>query len=369
MRATLPRILAIVMTVVPALAAFGQAELPEGLTSRSNLSPSEEQSVADWATSLWSSVDAQTPTAAREARRRLVEPLLSEDTSASFRLAMDQSLSGELRQAMAGDDVFRGVNAALLMGWLATDRSVRVLTETTQNGPVAVRFAAISGLGKAFRASSFAPVAFQAQVGNDAVDALAGVLAGADDQSILDATSKALIYAMDVPEAAIAGFGARAGERLAQAIGERLNTLPIDDHLGNRLKPLIRAMADVRTAITQRRGDVSAGWRSSIMEMYGRAGALGFRFVRAERAGQISDAQAESARQTVGTVIQVVSTIPPLLRIDRAMQDQLNNIGLASNFSRAPQDDGDAYQRSATSLIRLLGEDFGLSSDRFNIGG
>ena len=367
MRANLPRILAIVLAFVPAIAAFGQDELPEGLTSRTSLSPSEEQAVADWALALWANINAETPTAARDARRRLVEPLLREDTSASFRVAMDQALAESFREAQG--DVFRSVNAYLLMGWLATDRTVRILTDAVEGDQIATRFAAASGLSNSFRAAGFAPVAFQAQVGNAAADTLAGVLSTSNDQHMLDASAKALIDALAMPESAIAGFSARAGERMTRAVGERMNTLPIDGQLGNRLNPLLRAMAEIRTAVTQRRGDVGASWQNAIMEMYGRAGALGFRYVRAERAGQIGGAEAERGRRTVENTIQVAGTISPLLRIDRAMQDRLAGFELAESFDRAEDGDGDEFQRSATSLIRLLDDEFNLPSDRFNIGG
>ena len=369
MRATLPRILAIVLAMAPALVALGQNELPEGLTTRTNLSQSEEQSVTDWALANWAQVDAQTPEAARDARRRLVQPLLATQTSASFRVAMDQALSDQFRQAMLGDDVFRGVNAALLMGWLATDRSVRALTEAAQGDQIALRFASVSGLSNAFQAAGFAPVAFQAQVGNEAVEAVATIMESTDDRSMLDATAKALVEAMDVPESAIAGFGARSGERLTRAMGARLNTLPIDAELGGRVTPLIGAMADVRQAVTQRRGNVGAGWQSAILEMYGRAGALGFRYVRAERAGTLGAADAQAIRRSVRTAIQVAGTIPTLLRVDQATQSRLGQIRLAENFDRSPQDDGDGYQRSATDLFRLMDSQFDLGRERFNIGG
>ena len=365
MRANLPRILAIILAFVPAVGAFGQNDLPAGLTSRTNLSPSDEQTVVDWALAHWANINAETPTAARDARRRLVEPLLREDTSANFRVVMDQALAESFREAQ--NDIFRSVNAYLLMGWLATDRSVRVLTNAVEGDQIATRFAAASGLSNAFRAAGFAPVAFQAQVGNTAVDTLADMLSTSSDQHMLDASAKALIDALGVPESAISGFSARASERLTQAVGQRMNTLPIDGQLGNRLNPLLRAMAEIRTAVTQRRGEVGASWQSAIMEMYGRAGALGFRYVRAERAGQLGGSEADRSRRTVENTIQVAGTIPPLLRIDRAMQDRLGGFRLAESFSRAQQDDGDEFQRSATSLIRLLGgQEFGLPRERFN---
>ncbi len=367
MRGTLPRILAVVLAVMPGVAAFGQGDLPDGLTTKSSLSPSEEQSIADWATGNWSMISADAPVESREARRRLVAPLLSAETSAGFRLAMDRALADQLQAAMNGDDVFRGVNAALLSGWIGTDRSVRALTQELESEKVAIRFASVSGLGYAFRVAGIGPVAFQAQVGNAAVDALADVLESADNQSLLDASVKSLIEAMSVPDQAISGFGARSAETLTSAVGVRLNSLPIDEHLGDRLRPLIRGMGDIRTQVTQRRGNVSQSWRNALMEMLGQAGALGFRYVRAERSGALGGAQAESVRTTVETALRVSGTMPTLLALDRGVQDRLRALDLASNFARAAQDGGSGYQRATNDLIRLLDGDFGLSRDRFNL--
>lgn len=367
MRGTLPRILAVVLAVMPGVSAFGQRDLPEGMTTRSSLSPSEEQTIAEWAMSNWSMISADAPIESREARRRLVAPLLQPETSAGFRLAMDRALADGLQEAMAGTDVFRGVNAALLSGWLGTDRSVRALTQQVESERVAIRFASVAGLGYAFRVAGIGPVAFQGQVGNDAVDALAGLLAEADNQSLLDASVKSLIEAMAVPEQAIGGFGARSAERLTVAVGARMNTLPIDAQLGDRVRPLLRAMGDIRTQVTQRRGDISQSWRTAVMELLGRAGALGFRYVRAERSGALGGADTERVRTTVETALRVTGTMPTLLSLDRGVQDRLRALDLASNFALAPQDGGNGYQRATNDLFRLLDSDFGLPRDRFNL--
>ncbi|MFI4881413.1 MAG: hypothetical protein ACIAQU_02385 [Phycisphaerales bacterium JB064] len=369
MQGTLPRILAVVLAMLMPSVAFAQAELPADIATKSTLSSSDEQAVADWARTNWALVNAESPEAAREARRRLTEPLVRRDTSAAFRLAMDQGIGSELQQAINGSDVYRGVNAALLTGWLATDRAVRSLTSASSSDQVAIRFAAISGLSNAFRAAGFAPVAFEGQVGNEAVTALSDILTKADDRSILDASVKALIDAMAVPEAAIAGFGARSGERLTNAVGERMNTLPMDANLGARVTPLIRAMGEIRTAVTQRRGNIGASWQSAVMQMYGRAGALGFRYVRAERSGTIDAANAQSIRGTVRTALQVAQTTPTLLQLPQATQGRLSAANLVENFQRSTQDDGDGYRRAYTNLLGALENDFSLPRDRFNIGG
>lgn len=367
MRGTLPRILAFVLALTPGFVAFGQDSLPDGLSSRSSLSPSDEQSIADWATSNWEMISGDAPVASREARRRLVAPLLDAETSASFRLAMDRALADGMRNAMAGPDVFRGVNAALLSGWLGTDRSVRALTEAVQSDRVAIRFASVSGLGYAFRVAGIGPVAFQGQVGNEAVDALAEILSTADNQSLLDASVKSLIEAMSVPEAAIAGLGAWSGLQLTLAVGKRLNTLAIDENLGDRVRPLLRAMGDIRTQVTQRRGNIGNEWRNAVMEMMGRSAALGFRFVRAERAGALGGAGEESVRRTVATALRLAGTMPTLLSLSRDVQDRLGALNLESNFNNAPQDGGNGYQRATNDLIRLLDSEFRLPRDRFNL--
>lgn len=368
MRGTLPRILAVMLAILPGVMAFAQNDLPADLPSKSSLSPSEEQAIANWALANWALVDGEAPDGARDARRRLVEPLLRAETTAGFRLAMDRAIGAQLQGAMDGDDVFRGVNAALLSGWLGTDRSVRSLTLAVQGPQVAIRFSSVAGLGNAFRVAGIAPVAFQAQVGDQAVDALADVLGTSNDRSMLDATAKSLIEAMSVPEAAIAGFGARSGEQLTEAVGKRLNSLPIDDQLGARVPPLLRAMAEVRGAVTQRRGNVSTAWRNNVLEMYGRAGALGFRYVRAERAGTLSGADTEGTRGAVEAILRVTGTMPTLLSLDAGLQGRLRGLDLATTFANAPQDGGNEYQRAINNLIRVLGDpEFDLKRDRFNL--
>lgn len=367
MRGTLPRILAVMLAILPGVLAFGQNDLPADLSSQSSLSPSEEQTIANWALANWALVDGEMPDGARDARRRLVDPLLRAETTAGFRLAMDRAIGAQLQAAMDSDDVFRGVNAALLSGWLGTDRSVRSLTLAVQGPQVAIRFSSVAGLGNAFRVAGIAPVAFQAQVGDQAVDALADVLGTSNDRSMLDATSKALIEAMSVPEAAIAGFGARSGERLTEAVGERLNTLAIDDQLGILVPPLLRAMGEIRSAVTQRRGNVGVAWRDGIMEMYGRTAAMGVRYVRAQSAGNLGAADTEGTRNSIETTLRVASTMPALLQLGAAVQDQLTGLGLAEHFKAAPTNGGNPYLRETNNLIRLLGgQPFNLPPDRFS---
>lgn len=366
MRGTLPRILAVVLAFVFGAAAFGQVDLPDGVTTKSSLSSSEEQAIADWAAGNWAMISGDSPVEAREARRRLVAPLLDANTSAGFRLAMDRAMADQLQAAINGADAFRGVNASLLSGWLGTDRSVRALTENVGSDRVEIRFASVSGLGNAFRVAGIGPVAFQGQVGNAAVDAIAGVLASTDNQSLLDASVKSMIEAMNVPEQSIPGFSARSAERLTTAVGERINSLPIDQHLGDRLRPLLRAMGDIRAQVTQRRGNVSPAWQNALMEMLGRTGALGFRYVRAERAGDIDGGGSEQVRTTVETALRVSGTIPTLLPLQSSVQGRLRQLELASNFNRASQDGGNGYQRASNSLWTVMTNDFNLPRDRFN---
>lgn len=366
MRGTLPRILAVMLAMLPGVLAFGQSDLPAELLTKSSLSPAEEQTVANWAQSNWALINGESPAASRDARRRLVAPLLQSETTASFRTAMDSAIGTRLQEAMDGDDVFRGVNAALLSGWMATDRSVRSLTQEVENGTVAIQFAAIAGLSNAFRVADIGPVAFQAQVGNEAVEALASMLEKANNQSMLDATVKALIEAMSVEDSSISGFGARSGERLTQAVSERLNTLPMDDQLGTRVPPLLRAMIEIRAAVTQRRGNVAPGWRNGIMEMYGRAAALGVRYIRAEAAGN-PGTDSGTTRTSIETTLQVASTMPTLFQLNASVQSQLNALGLASHFRDAPANGGNPYLRATNNLISLLGDSpFNQPRDRFN---
>lgn len=360
-------ILGFVLALAPARAVFAQAELPAGVASKPSLNASDEAAVATWAREHWARIDATSPDGAREARRVLVAPLLDRGTSAGFRLAMDRALSDELQSAMGGADVFRGVNAALLNGWIGTDRSLRALGMAAGGENIAVRFAAISGLGNAFRSAGLGTPAFQVQAGHDAVDRLSEILSTTNDRRVLDAASKALVEAMSVPEASLPGFGARSGEKLTQAIGQRLNTLDIDGELGPRMTPLLRAIFEVRAAITQRRGEVSTGWRDAVMELYGRAGALGFRYVRAERAGTLAGADDTDTRLMLENILRVSGTTPALLRLDAAVQTQLSGLDLPAALARAPQDRGSSYQNGLNGLIRLLGTQFSLPTDRFNI--
>lgn len=367
MRGCLPLILGLVLAMLPVPAVYAQSELPSGVASKATLNASDESAVASWAQEHWARIDARDPDAARDARRRLVAPLLERSTTAGFRLAMDRALNQSLQSAMAGDDLFRGVNAALLSGWIGSDRSLRSLGVAARGQNVAIRFAAISGMGNTFRAAGLGSPAFEPQAGHDAVDLLAEILESADDRRVLEAVTKALIEAMSVPEAAIPGFGSRSGERLTRSIGHRLNTLPIDDGLAPRLTPLLRAMAEVRAAVQQRRLEISSGWRDAVMEMYGRSGALGFRYVRAERAGTLAGAGGSATRQAVENVLRVAGTMPALLRLDAAVQTQLSGLQLAEAFARAPEDRGASYQNGVNGLIRLLGSQFALPADRFNI--
>ncbi len=370
MRGTLPRLLAVMLAILPGVLAFGQNDLPADLSSKSNPSPAEEQSVAEWALSNWALIDGEAPEAARDARRRLVEPLLKAETTSGFRLAMDRALGGQLQGAMDGGDVFRGVNAALLSGWIATDRSVRSLTSAAQKDKVAIRFASVAGLSNAFRVAGIAPVAFQAQVGDQAVGVLAELLATSNDRSVLDGTVKALIEAMAVPETAIAGFGTRSGERLTLAVGERMNTLPIDDQLTARLTPLLRAMVEIRASLTQRRLNIGQAWQNNVMLLYGRAGALGFRFVRGERGGALGGTDAESSRTAVETAIRLAGTMPALLQLDSAVQQRLRGLDLATNFASIPQSGDTGFRRAVQELLRVLGgQPFNLPGEHFNQDG
>ncbi|GIW73484.1 MAG: hypothetical protein KatS3mg103_0006 [Phycisphaerales bacterium] len=367
MQATLLRVLVLVLSMLPGVAALAQSDLPSELPAKASLSQDDAEAIARWAQTNWAQVTTDDAQQARRARRALVAPLLRRETTAGFRLAMDQALAGQLQEALAGPDDFRAVNAAILSGWLATDRSFRALTEALGHDRQAVQVAAAAGLGNAFRAAGLAPAAFEPQVGQEAVAALAEVLSSTESLPLLDVAAKALTDALAVPESAMAGFASRAGLRLTEAIGQRLHAMPIDANLPMALGPLVRAMGEIRSAITQRRGNIGSAWQSAVMLMYGRVGAVGFRALRAERSGQLGGQDAAAVRERVRMAVQVAQTTPTLLQLPKATQDRLNQVDLVQGLDRATSDDADAYRRAFTNLLTILEGEFSLPRDRFNI--
>lgn len=364
MRAIPLRFLAATLVALAPLAAWAQPALPEGLPSQGSLSQGDESAIAAWAEGQWALLGQADPVAARRARRALVEPLLAEDTSPAFRSAVDGVLAEELESALGGDRPFLAINAALLSGWLATDRSVRSLVRAAETGGVAVRYAAVAGVGNAMQAATSSAPAFNEQTGRDAVASLADRLEVTLDRSMLEVHVDALIDAMGVPASRFAGFSDFTAERLTRALGTRLNTLPVDGHLADRVGPLVRAMGELRLQVTQRRREVGEGWRNASLRLLGQAAALGFRYVRAEASGT-APAEGERHRGAVETCLTVASSIPPLLGLDSTTERALAEVDLLGGFAGG---DSDRYQRAVGDLLSVLESRFGLRGDAFNLG-
>ncbi|MEO1007430.1 MAG: hypothetical protein AAFX79_02585 [Planctomycetota bacterium] len=344
-----------------------QSDLDPSIPAKLSLSGQDRTDVRGWADANWAILSGGDPVAASTARRRLVAPLLREDTTAAFRSALDQVLQDRLDAAMRGGDAFLGINSAIICGWIGTDRCLRTLLDVAERGDAAMRFAALSGTENAFRAGVIATPAFDATQARQAVDAVAAAIPNTTERSELDARIDALAQAMRVPEDRASGLSTHAAIELTRATGARMHTLPVDDQLGDRIQPLIKGLGAIQSGVTQRRGDVDPAWRREAMRLMGRCGALAFQLVRREQAGEISEPAAADARASIETALLVASTLPSLVRVDADVQQDLNRLQLLDRFRGTSDDGGDTFRRAIDDLMRIMGNEFGFPIGEFNL--
>ncbi len=162
------------------------------------------------------------------ARRELLEPLARSCVSVAFRQLYRGAMLGDLQRLAASAEEEVAITALIILGELADEPARQELQKYTADERIAVRFAAIAGMKRTFRAINNAAPALDANRVGEMVRHLGDRLSTEEDPATIDLTVRTLIAAAGVSRDGYGEVAAEAMTSAAHGIGDRLRAASVE---------------------------------------------------------------------------------------------------------------------------------------------
>lgn len=358
----------------------GYPDLPRETTTASAIQPSQLDEIKRLVAAGVADIQSQDPEARRRGRTALQRPVSTVDTSVAFRAAYSDVLVPELEAIVKGPAEVSAIIALQVAGDVATDRATSLLELGRASDKDAVRFAAVFGIGRVFRAAYTAAPAITPDRCLELVERLRVGLTQEKNPQVADVYVRSLIGAAREGAAQpLQGVRAVAMEKLVSAVGERVQKLSSKPEDLELFPAFIRAAEFARDAIAS---DVA---RRTLPEgVVRQAGGLGgdlvafaFREIRAGSAfpsiAEGDDQEAQNAklakRRPCVDGVALGETLAFLAKDWFRSGAVGQSLGLSQHVARGTRQSDEAFLRLTPELVgdgRLLTTaPFGFAPTRF----
>jgi len=338
--------------------AAGLCRIDPGVRRRVDLSSSDRNAIDTCVSSLIAAMSEPESRRLREARSRLLEPLDDADASVPFRLTYADNVLRHVRPLVASQRDELAINAARILGELATGDSLAALELMLNDQREAVRFTAAAGFERAFnRVSRTAQPLVRADRVAAALIPLERIAATDPSPFVVDAAMQALAEATRLGTAAPAGaagnFGAVRVDAVA-AISRAAGAWAAScDASEAHALPILRGARAVRDALIQVGPNIQPLDRRTLTDAAGFAGDI-LTFARC----RICDNCPAVDREALRTATTLAETI--LDRTSQGLGGPARTSRLAQHIERNEDD------RFCQAVERLLSPNGELTSAPFN---
>jgi hypothetical protein len=341
-------ILAAAFLALPPFAA-AQMGLPRDVVAAETIGPAQADQVGRYVGEWLPRLGSEDPRDIRTARDNLLMPLRERAVSVAFRQAYAERLLPGLQEHAQDERDLTVVNVMRIAGELATPNSIQLLEDKLRDARPAVRYAAVSGLGRIFATvRDYSPA-----IGSDGVLQLVARIGqrmqDERDFKILDVSIRALAAAMEIDRQNYETVRGAAFSALANAASARARAAGAQAN-DEQLQVLVRAgeiSRDALSVVTPRLQLSEQAVREAA-ELSGHLIAL---VVRRVRAGDFPPGD-EDARQVPAQLVAVSETSIILaatrLRVQASVQD------LAAELRRAEEQGDREFFRKAVDLLGIL---------------
>ncbi len=188
------------LNVAMTTSAMGQTTtLPLSTIESASVSGSQQSQITSFA-SHWSQrateSDAQ---AAARAQSKLIEPLINDRVSISFRRAYSDALNSYFDSLKASGDISSTFTALRIAGELGTSRGTRIILDGLNSDDAGIRIFAAGRAGRTFRTTATNGPALSASDLTSLIQKLDTLADSSDDQALVSACIQALGYGCSLP--------------------------------------------------------------------------------------------------------------------------------------------------------------------------
>ncbi|MEX2218739.1 MAG: hypothetical protein WD749_08255 [Phycisphaerales bacterium] len=233
--------------LAPAGAALGQApgQLPNEVVEAQAVNAQHEKQIDDLIEQAVALMLSENPPDARRGRDMLLAPMRNPRVTVAFRIAFGGRLAPKLKPLASGTHDGQAINALRVLGEVATPETGLVLEGALADPRIAVKYAAINGIGRTFAAMVDRLPAMPAGFASGLVRKVGDLVTTEQHPEALDAAVRALMNAQRVTSHA--SVRDLATVVLAEQAGGRLKGMGAQEPCA---PAMLRALNGVRGAMT-----------------------------------------------------------------------------------------------------------------------
>lgn len=315
----------------------------------------------------------------REARVTLLSPLTASQVGLPFRSEYSEAILKSLPDLAKGGGP-KGVNAILILGEVATTKSLDVIEGLLEAGEPSVRFAAASAINSSFEQVRAKTPSLAAERVRTSLGKIATRLGTEQDAVVFDSLVRSTLSASKITQSGYEQLRSIALDGLSKALADRLAAGTVGAKDATMLQATLRAALALRDelAIEERNRGVagngsklSAAVLKNIVAFAGESLALSARLIKDAEINPSADAD-DAAReratkgraiigQLAGTAQSVVYLAAPLMESGPITPSSVN----LGSVAREARNESDA--RFLTTVTELVGPGGVLSKPPFTV--
>ncbi len=367
------------LMVMPAFVSAQLQTLPtEIVSSQGGLSSEQKAQIEKFVSDHVKALSGEAK-AMREARVTLLSPLTSVQIGLPFRSEYSESLLKSLPEIARGGGP-KGVNAILILGEVATTKSLDVIESLLDASEPAVRFASASAINASFEQVRAKSPSLAAERVKSSLAKLAARLGAEQDALVFDSLVRASLAAGRINQSGYEQLRGIAADALSKALAERLAAGTVGAKDAAMLQATLRAALAFRDelAIEERNRGVAgnaarlaAGVLKNVTSFAGEALALSARMIKDAEINPAADADdAARERATKGRAVigQLAGTAQSMVYLAGPLMENgpltPSNVNLGA-VAREAKNESDA--RFLTTVTELVGPGGVLSKAPFSI--
>lgn len=369
-------LLLVTAVLMPVSVALAQRDLPGTITSAPMLGPDQQQQVEQWVRDTAPGLADESPAVRKRARDAVMRQLANPSVSAAFRLAYSKLLMPVITPLADDERTVVAVNAMLVAGELATTASAELLQKHRADTRIEVRFAAVAGTERLFRAIEAKAPTIDPREAELLVAQLGRGVREETNAYVLDVYVRALMAASAVNGGGTRGdfatLRSRALSELSRSITDRIQQQATVGNDSASLSAFLRAGRALRDAMTQGARLPDETVRDAVVYA---GNVASFVLARFEAGDYPLPDDGDQARQEAlrarSSVVQLLTMAQAIIHFGSVNLDPDRappHMSMAEEFGKVTAVGDKAFRLAVTTVIDrdgiLAGEPFRIKPDR-----
>jgi hypothetical protein len=342
--------------------AMAQFDLAEATIRATDLTAEQTAEIQNYVKEALTQLSSSDPLEVKRARERLLAPLRQREISVRFRQEYSNQVLPTLRELQKAESDLTLINSLRIAGELATTDASALLEQRLEDERTAVRFAAVTGIGRTFEAVGGANPAITTSRVGDLVQRVSRRVAEDESPHVTDAAVRALLGAMSIARPGFEAMRGTAFGAMASSLSARARAAGANAFDPELCIAIVRGGEAARNAMA-----AGAGQPLGPTELRAAAELDGFSVALVMRRIKAADFPTGDVRVREAAVqlVRVAETAIPLIseKLGRRVQPPA---GMSEALAKATDAGDKEFFRMGMQFISMLeAEPFGFPTGHF----